>query len=297
MDSRFAELFAAASLEFFHGKRPRFFDRCPSHKVFHLAAANDSRPDLLVADRLVDVGIAAEPKLRESLVNADRKIGTEDWAGRYSWRVFIPLSYGDDGQERYSRAVTLKQQCLNMVRALEACLTHGPAQGGACPADQGFLCHLVQEFSPLSPGGFSWAGWLFYAEQASSPARRVDMLPMWSRTAQASQFVRRITSTVNGDDSNPSDIEKKFRSFPDSHLQHQHREVFFVPDLEFLSAARLDVLTHDLVPGNMRRFITGVYVASLSLGGIAHWTRKAGTTWDFRPFPEDFDPQFCCPEG
>lgn len=297
--SDWAELFAAASLEFFLGVRPRFFDRCPypqHNAVFHFPDdAHDSRPDIVADDRLVDVGIVTDPQLRASIVNADQKIDTAKWHGRYSWRVFVPLSYDRDGKETYSKAMVLKQQCLRIVGALEACLAHGPVQAGGCPAGQDFLCLLLQGRSPLGPGGFSSDGWHFYAEESPVSARHVDMLPMWSRNAHAGDFVRKIESTVKGAGPDPSDIAKKFERFRDPRISH--REVFFVPELDFLSAARLDVLTHDLAPGAMPRFITGVYVASPGLGGVAHWRRQPGTTWDFKPFPDDFDPQFHCLES
>ncbi|GAA1928135.1 hypothetical protein GCM10009716_39950 [Streptomyces sodiiphilus] len=81
MDSRSSELFAAAALQFYRGESLRFFDRCPTHKVFHIDGPNDSRLDLLVGNRLVDVGIVTDRKLQESRIMAGKKIGTEDWKG------------------------------------------------------------------------------------------------------------------------------------------------------------------------------------------------------------------------
>lgn len=293
--SQSAEIFAAAALEFYHGESPRFFDNCPVHKVFHFDGPHDSRPDLLVGNRLVDVGIVTEPKLQASLVATGKKIGTERWPGRYSWRVYVPLSHGPEGQTRYPRADNLRKWCLSSIRALETCMEHTPGQEGSCPTGQDFFCYLVHASSPLRRQGFRWGNWHFYAQNDISDGKHVEMLTTWGKSSPPHLFIDTITSIVNGDGSTPSDIKKKMDKFRSPEIKG--REVFFVPDLDFLSSARLDIFSSNLRPIRMKRFITGVYVSTPSLGGVAHWERRTISKWNFKPFHDDFKEDFQCLEG
>lgn len=295
MDSRSAELFAAAALEFSLGQTPRFYDRCPQHNRFHRPGTHNSRPDLTVGTRLIDVGIVTQPRLQQSIKAAAKKIGTARWEGRYTWRVHVPLQDGPEGQERYPRTDKLTQRCLNTIRMLEACMSHPPTADGSCPEGNGFLCYLVHTDSPLHPRGFWLDRWMFRAEEDTAGAKQVEMLATWAKNSPLSLFLDTIRTIVNGDDTKPSDIKKKM----DTHRTPEttDREVFFVPALDFLTSARMDILTHNFTPRSMKRYVTGIYVSAPSFGGVAHWTRR-GTrgTWDFKPFPEDFTGTFLCPE-
>ena len=265
------------------------------HDVFHIGGPHDSRPDLLISSRLVDVSIVTEPRLQASLTAARKKIGTEDWDGRYSWRVLIPLSYNDsDGREHYARADKRRQLCLSSIRALEACMGHSWGQDGSCPPGRDFRCYLVQMNSPLQRTGFYWNDWHFFAREDDAETRRIDMTPMWGYTSPSGIFTSTITDLVNGSESKPSDFKKKMERF---RLQQiKGREVFFVPAMDFLGAARLDILTGRLTPRRMKRFITGVYVSAPSLGGVAYWSRQKIGIWEFVPFPKDFTYEYYCPD-
>ncbi|GAA1928132.1 hypothetical protein GCM10009716_39940 [Streptomyces sodiiphilus] len=121
------------------------------------------------------------------------------------------------------------------------------------------------------------------------------MATMWGYTSPSGLFTDTITSLVNGDGTRSSDIKKKMERFRSPQIQG--REVFLVPEMDFLSAARQDILTWQLTPRRMKRFITGVYVSAPSLGGVAYWSRQNIGSWDFKPFPKGFAYDYFCPDG